>query len=81
MMNASNGQFYQVYITMSAKNKNKASDAISYRRWANDLNFDGIDFPVRLNQIEKFMQQNEHLAVNVYYYDFEKKCICPRFLA
>lgn len=34
--------------------------------WAHELNFNGIDFPVRLNQIEKFMQQNE---------DINSKCI------
>lgn len=64
-----------------AKNRNKVNDAMSYRCWANELNFDGIDFPVRLNQIERFMQQNEHIAVNVYYFDSEKECVCPRFLA
>lgn len=64
-----------------SKNRNKVNDAASYHRWANELNFDGIDFPVRLNQIDKFMQQNDHLAVNIYYFDLEKKSICPRFLA
>lgn len=63
------------------KNRRKVTDAISYQEWINELNFDGIDFPMRLNQIEKFMQQNEHIAVNVYYFDSEKKCVCPRFLA
>lgn len=64
-----------------AKNRNKVNDAASYHRWANELNFNDIDFPVRLNQIEKFMQQNEHIAVNVYCFDSEKKCVYPRFLA
>lgn len=44
-----------------AKNKNKENDAVSYQRRADDLNFNGIDFPVRLYQIEKFMQQNENI--------------------
>lgn len=64
-----------------ARNKNKVNDVESYLLWKNELNFDGIDFPVRLNQIEKFMQQNEGLAVNVYYFDSEKSRICPLFLA
>lgn len=66
------------YNEVYTKNR---TDALSYSIWRNELNFDGIEFPVRLNQIEKFMRQNEHLAVNVYYFDEEKKCIFPRFLA
>lgn len=62
-------------------NKNKVNDAACYKRWAHELNFNGIDFPVRLNQIEKFMQQNEDIAVNVYYFDLEKQRVCPLFLA
>lgn len=54
------------------KNRNKVNDAASYLYWKNELNFDGINFPVHLNQINKFMQQNEHIAVNVYYFDSEK---------
>lgn len=53
---------------MYDKNRNKINDVASYQRWANELNFDGIDFPVKLNQIEKFMKQNDHLAINVYHY-------------
>lgn len=69
------------YDEVYAKNRNKVNQAASYHRWANELNFDRIDFPVRLNQIEKFMQENQHIAINVYYFDSEKKCICPCFLA
>lgn len=64
-----------------AENRNKVTDVASYRRWANELNFDNIEFPMRLTQIEKFMEQNEGIAVNVYYYDLEEKRICPLFLA
>ncbi|XP_031632653.1 uncharacterized protein LOC116346631 [Contarinia nasturtii] len=64
-----------------AKNKNRVNNAASYQRWANELNFDGIEFPVQLNQIEKFMQQNDGIAINVYYFDSEKKRICPLLLA
>lgn len=64
-----------------AENRNKVTDVASYRRWANELNFDDIEFPMRLNQIEKFMEQNEGIAVNVYYFDSKEKRICPLFLA
>lgn len=69
--------YEEVYV----KNRHKVNDAASYRFWANELNFNGIDFPVKLNQIEKFMQQNNQLAVNVYYFDTEKNCVCPRYLS
>lgn len=59
----------------------KVNDAASYRYWANEMNFEGIDFPVRLNQIHKFMDQNEGIAINVYHFDVEKKRVCPLFLA
>lgn len=58
------------FVIHSYKNK---YNAVSYQRWTDDLNFNG--FPVRLHQIEKFMQQNEHIAVNVYYFDSEKKTL------
>lgn len=69
------------YHDVYAKNKNKTNDAKSYQRWCNELNFSGIDFPMRLNQIEKFMRQNEQIAINVYYFDLENKRVCPLFLA
>lgn len=61
------------------RGRNK-KDAASYKEWAHELNFNGIDFPVRINQIEKFMSQNEKIAVNVYFFDEKKKRICPLFL-
>ena len=61
--------------------KNKVSDALSYARWTYDLNFHGIDFPVQLNQIEKFMEQNEGLAINVYHYNSKNEQVSPLFLA
>lgn len=63
------------------KNRNKVNDARSYDLWKNELNFDGIDFPVGLNQINKFMHQNVSIGVNVYYFDEKKECVCTLFLA
>ncbi|XP_055306814.1 uncharacterized protein LOC129571069, partial [Sitodiplosis mosellana] len=40
-----------------------------YKRYENDLNFDGIDFPVSLKDIDKFEKQNENISINVYFYD------------
>lgn len=69
------------YNEVYKRGRKKVRFADSYKEWAHELNFDGIDFPVRINQIEKFMSQNEKIAVNVYFYDEKKKRICPLFLA
>lgn len=61
------------YNEVYAENRNKVKNATSYIRWTNELNFNGIEFPVQLDQIDKFMQQNEGIAVNVYYFVSEKK--------
>lgn len=66
---------------VQAKNDRKVNDVSRYAEWVDELNFDGIDFPVQLNQIEKFMKQNESIAVNVYYFESESECIRPLFLA
>ena len=45
-----------------------------YTKWLNDLNFDGIDFPVDLKDIDKFENQNSY-RINVLGY--ENKEIYP----
>ena len=37
-----------------------------YRHYVNTLNFNGIDFPVKVEDIPKFERQNECISVNVY---------------
>lgn len=69
------------YEEVYAENRKKVNDATRYEKWKDELNFDGIDFPVQLNQIEKFMNQNVPIAVNVYYFDSETECVKPIFLA
>ena len=45
-----------------------------YTKWLNELNFNGIDFPVKLKEIDKFEYQNPH-RINVLGY--ENKEIYP----
>lgn len=59
-------------LSVSEKQEN-VNDAQSYRLWKNELNFDGINSPVEIEQIEKFMEQNKGIAVNVYQFDEDKK--------
>ena len=49
-----------------------------YEPFTNELNFEGIEFPVAIDKVSKFGRQNK-ISVNVFGYD-EKK-IFPRFLS
>lgn len=55
----------------SAQNVNK------YRDLTHNLDFSGIDFPVRLNDIQKFENKNPSISINVYMFDEEKKLTYP----
>ena len=44
---------------------NNSLRSSSYKRYENELNFNGIDFPVKLKDISKFEKQND-ISVNVY---------------
>ena len=52
-----------------------------YRQYENELNMDGIDYPVKLTQISKFEKQNPEISVAVYYFDNEHNLICPAYVA
>lgn len=49
----------------------------NYIRYENELNFTGIEFPVKLNQILKFEQLNPSISINVYIYEDEDKKVRP----
>lgn len=42
-----------------------------YKKYENKLNFTGIDFPVKLNQIDKFEKLNPNISINIYMYESE----------
>lgn len=44
----------------------------NYRQYEDELNFDSIEFPVKLTDIDKFVKQNSEISINVYIY--EDKC-------
>ena len=46
--------------------ENNANRVNQYKKWENELNFDGIEFPVSSSQILKFEAQNLKISVNVY---------------
>lgn len=41
----------------------------NYKQFKNDLNFDGIDFPVNSKDVDKFVKQNDNISINIYNYD------------
>ena len=53
--------------------KNHAYRLNQYRKWEDELKFDGIEFPVSLKAIDKFERQNTGINVNVYGYEGAKK--------
>lgn len=59
------------YAVLSALHPevSKPDRVVSYYEFENELNFDGIDFPVRLEDIDKFVRQNENISINVYCYE------------
>lgn len=56
-----------------------AEKLFHYYKYADELNFNGINFPMQINQIGKFEKINSEkkISVNVYYYDYDKKRVCP----
>ena len=51
-----------------------------YLRYENELNFDGITFPVQPNALSRFERQNPHISVTVLGYDAETKGFCIIYL-
>lgn len=49
----------------------------NYKKYENELNFNGIEFPVGMKDIDKFVKQNEGISINVYYYDEDLERVCP----
>lgn len=47
----------------------------NYFAYLNELNFDGIQFPVSLKDIGKFMRQNPKISINVYFWNDD--CLNP----
>lgn len=48
-----------------------------YRQHESELNFTGLEFPVRLDDIHKFEEKNPSISINVYMFDEHKSTIYP----
>ena len=51
--------------TLSAPPKSHPTSVYSYTKHLGELNFEGIEFPVRVRDIDKFEKANVDIAVNV----------------
>lgn len=70
-----------MWAILAALHKNdtpkNAERVYSYLRYRNELNFKGVEFPVRVDQIEKFEKMNESISINVYMFDSKTKKVQP----
>ena len=41
------------------------------------INYEGIDFPTPVKQIDKLEAQNKNLAINVFGWENENNCVIP----
>lgn len=57
--------------------ENNAQDPSKYKPFLGELDFTGIEFPVKLVDITKFERQNNGLAINVYMFNGGDKKIRP----
>lgn len=55
----------------------QAERVSKYIKYENELNFTGIEFPMKINQISKFERLNDSISINVYHFDSKAKAIFP----
>lgn len=57
--------------------KSNSSMQSSYAQYHSKLNFKGLSFPIKLNDINKFEQINQSISINVYFFEPNDKKIRP----
>lgn len=63
-------------IHQAKKNVDRLSN---YERFKNELNFDDIEFPVSVQDIDKFEMLNPHISVNVYIIEKDRNINTKKF--
>ena len=58
--------------------KDHPENGYHYKKYVNELNLDGIEFPMKVSQIAKFERQNTAISVNVFGY--EQKELFPVYI-
>ncbi|XP_031634853.1 uncharacterized protein LOC116348124 [Contarinia nasturtii] len=49
----------------------------TYKNYLNELNFEGLNFPIGLKELKKFEQQNSTISVNVYMWSEKNEKVRP----
>lgn len=67
------------WAVLSALHKvpQNAERMTNYIQFKDELNFNGIEFPVKIGQISKFEQMNPSISINVYIYNEDVKKVQP----
>ena len=67
IVNLHDNECFKWCILAKLHNKETNANRINqYKEYENELNFDGIEFPLSPSQLSKFEAQNSHVSVNVY---------------
>lgn len=64
--NFDNQCFKWAVLSALFPNKIHAERVIHYKKYQNKLNFKGVKFPVKINDIGKFERNNSNISINVY---------------
>ena len=71
IMNVSNGQSLQRFFSKSDQNSHRLS--LIMRKNSETFNWDGIDFPTPIKQIDKFEKNNKQIKISVFGFDSENE--------
>lgn len=66
IQNKNNECFIWAILSALHPTKKHAQRPSKYKQFKNELNFDGIEFPVKLDDIDTFEELNPDISVNVY---------------
>ena len=69
---------YSILAAMHPANKN-GERVTNYTKYMDEVNMNGIEYPVTIKQIEKFERQNEDISIGVMYFDSDKHLIVPAY--
>jgi hypothetical protein len=57
--------------------KKDACRITKYKMYTDELDYSGISFPVKVKDNDKFEELNRDIAINIFGYDYEGKCVYP----
>ena len=61
--------------------KSNQNHVSSYKKYLPELNYDGLDFPLKVTDIPKFEKMNENISVNVIVHHEEEEDFFPLYMS